>query len=197
MAGKKYLRNNAGTLAEEFSVDVSVGSADASKIPALNASGVLAASIVNSKATSAGAGDTGKLPSLDAAGRLDNSFMPVGIGADTQAIVASEILAAGAYVNIWSNAGAFNVRNADNSVSGKEAHGFVLAGVAASATATVYFESTNTAVTGQTPGTVFLGLVGAGTATAPSTAGSVVQRIGIATSATTVNFEPQSPVVLA
>ena len=80
MAGHKFLKNNAGTITEEFAVDVSAGTGDASKIPALNASGVLDASIVNSKTTSAGAADTGKLPALDAAGRLDSSFMPVEIG---------------------------------------------------------------------------------------------------------------------
>lgn len=101
MAVRKYLKNNAGTLTEEAAVNSSAGASDEGKIPALNASGVLAASIVNSVGTSAGAGDSGKLPSLDGSGKLDNSFMPVGIGADTAAIATSETLAAGDFVNIW------------------------------------------------------------------------------------------------
>ena len=76
--------------------------------------------------TSAGAGDDGKLVALDSAGKLDNSVMPVGIGADTAAITASEALAAGDLVNIWNSSG-FKVRKADATTPGKEAHGFVLA----------------------------------------------------------------------
>lgn len=148
--------------------------------------------------SSAGAADAGKIPGLDTAGRLDQSLMPVGIGADTQTVTASEALVAGDYVNIWDNVGAFAVRKADGSTAGKQAHGFVLAGVASGSPATVYFEGTNTQVTAQTPGTVFLSTTpGLGTATAPSGPGNVVQRIGVATSATTVNFEAQQPIVLA
>lgn len=198
MAGNKYLRSHptAPGLAQELAAnDTSAGVADAGKLVALNASGVLAASIVNSKTTSAGAGDSGKIPALDASGRIDTSMMPVGIGADTATITASEALAAGAFVNIWSNAGAFAVRNADATVVGKEAHGFVLSAVASGAAATVYFEGSNTAVTGMTPGVVYLATTaGTGTATAPSATGNVVQRIGFATSATVVNFQSENPI---
>lgn len=92
MAVKKYLKNNAGNAIEEAAVDSSAGAGDAGKIVALNASGVLDSTIVNSKTSSAGAGDSGKLPALDAAGLLDSSFMPVGVGADTAPITASEAL---------------------------------------------------------------------------------------------------------
>ena len=164
----KYLYNNAGTVTEKAAI-----------------------------ITSAGAGDSGKVIALDATGKLDTSFMPVGIGADTQVITASEALAAGDWVNVWNSTGA-KVRKADATVAGKEAHGFVLSAVSSSAAATVYFEGTNTAVTGQTPGVVFLSTTaGTGTTTAPSTSGNAVQRIGFATSATTVNFQSQPPVILA
>ena len=147
--------------------------------------------------TSAGAGDDGKFVSLDATGRLDGSVMPVGIGADTAAITTSEALAAGDYVNIWSSTGA-KARKADASTSGKEAHGFVLAAFISGAVATVYFEGTNTQVTGQTPGSVFLSATaGLGATTAPSTAGQTVQRVGFATSATSVNVQSQPPILLA
>ncbi len=196
MAVRKYLKNNAGTLTEEAAVNTSAGAGDEGKIPALGATGVLAASIVNSVGTSAGAGDSGKLPSLDGSGKLDNSFMPVGIGADSAAISTSETLAAGDFVNIWDSTGA-KVRKADATTSGKEAHGFVLAAFTHPTTATVYFEGTNTGVTGKTPGVQFL-LTTAGTSgsTAPSASGNVVQKVGVAVSATAINFEPQQSITL-
>jgi hypothetical protein len=194
---KKFLKNNAGTLAEEAALTTSAGAADADKIVALNASGVLDATIVNSVTASAGAGSSGKVAALDCTGRLDTSMMPVGIAPETKAITASEALAAGDWVNIHSSSGA-KVRKADATTSGKHAHGFVLAAVLNGASATVYFEGTNTAVSGQTPGDVFLQTTaGTGGATAPSSAGNVVQRLGTAVSATEVNFEPQQPIILA
>lgn len=198
MAGNKFLKNNAGTITEEASLQSSAGAGDAGKIPALNASGVLDSTIVNSVTASAGAGSSGKLPALDASGKLDSTFMPTGIGADTASITTSEALAAGDFVNIWNSTGA-KARKADASTSGKEAHGFVLSSVSSGASATVYFEGTNTAVSGQTPGVVFLSAstAGAATGTAPSTAGQVVQRIGFATSATSINFQCQEPILLA
>lgn len=148
--------------------------------------------------TSAGAGDAGKIPALDSSGKLDQSLMPVGVGADTQAIATSESLAAGDLVNVFNSSGA-KVRKADWSASGKQADGFVLAVFTHPTTATVYFEGTNTQVTGLTPGRQYGDPANPGrtTNTAPSTAGQVVQPIGAATSATTLNFESGTPVLLA
>ena len=169
MAVNKYIVNSAGTLTEQVAPAISAGAADAGKLPALNSSG-----------------------------KLDSTFMPSGVGADTDAIAASEALSAGAYVNVWNNSGVFNVRNADATVVGKEAHGYVLAAFASSATATVYFEGTNTQVTGQTAGRVYLSTTpGIGSATAPSGSGNVVQVIGYAVAATQVNFQANNPFVLA
>lgn len=221
-SSKKLIKNNAGTLTEEAALTTSAGAGDADRIPALNASGILDDSIINASATSAagkvvkmngsgivdpaiinakdtsaGAGDAGKVVQLDTAGRIDSSMMPVGIGADTATINASEALAAGDFVNVWNNSGA-KVRKADATVAGKEAHGFVLSAVSNGSPATVYFEGTNTSVTGQTPGPVFLSTTaGQAASAAPSASGNVVQRIGFATSATAVNFQSQLPVVLA
>lgn len=148
-------------------------------------------------AASAGAGDAGKIPQLDGTGRLDPTMMPVGLGADTASITTSEALAAGDYVNIHSSTGA-KARKADATTVGKEAHGFVLAAFASGAVATIYFESTNTQVTGQTPGVIYLSATaGLGTSVAPTTAGQTVQVIGYATSATTVNFNANDTVLLA
>lgn len=148
--------------------------------------------------TSAGAANAGDIVALDDTGRIDNSMMPVGIGADTAVIDASEGLAAGDWVNIWDDAGTAKVRKADATAAGKEVHGFVLAAVPNWNPATVYFEGTNTQVTGQTPGPVWLQTTaGAGGATAPSASGNLVQQVGVALSATSVNFERGMPVVLA
>jgi len=196
-SSKKFIRNNAGTLTEEAALLDSAGAGDANRVPALNAAGVLDPTFVNSTVSSAGAGDADKHPRLDGTGRLDSSVMPVGIGADTATIQASENLAAGDFVNIHNSSGA-RVRKADATAAGKEAHGFVLSAVTSGNNATVYFEGTNTQVSGQTPGTVFL-LTTAGTAgaTAPSGAGNVVQKLGVAVSASAINFERGEPIVLA
>lgn len=197
MAVRKYLKNNAGVITEETSINTSAGAGDEGKIPALNASGVLDSTIVNSTTSSAGAGDSGKLAALDAAGRLDESMMPVGIGADTSSIATSENLAAGDLVNIFNDGGTAKARKADATTAGKEAHGFVLDAVTSPANATVYFEGPNTSVTGLTPGVQYLTTTaGTSSTTAPSASGNIVQRVGFATSATNLNFQSNQPIVL-
>ena len=169
MAAKKFLRFVNNVLTEVFGVQASAGAANA-----------------------------GDIVALDDSGRIDNSMMPVGIGADTAAITASENLAAGDWVNVWDSAGSFRVRKADATTAGKEAHGFVLSAVTSGNPATVYFEGTNTQVSGQTPGPVYLQTTaGTGGPTAPSASGNLVQQVGVALSATSVNFERGTPVVLA
>jgi hypothetical protein len=148
--------------------------------------------------SSAGAANAGDVVALDDTGRIDTSMMPVGIGADTQEIATSESIAAGDFVNVWNDGGTPKVRKADASSAGKDAHGFVLEAASAGNPATVYFEGTNTQVTGQVAGIVYLQTVaGSGGNVVPSASGNVVQQIGIATSATTINFERGTPVVLA
>lgn len=165
----KYIKNNAGTLTE-----------------------------IEGKVVSAGAGDAGKIVALDATGKIDNSILPVGIGKDTQQISATENISPGGWINVFNNAGAFGVRKADGTTIGKECHGFILDAATTGNPVTVYFEGTNTQVTGQTPGVVFLSTTaGQGTANAPNASGNVVQRLGVATSATSVSFEAAQPIVLA
>jgi hypothetical protein len=144
---------------------------------------------VEAKISSAGAGDAGRIVALDAAGRIDNSMMPVGIGADTQVVEASENLAAGDLVNIHNSTGA-KARKADATTAGKEAHGFVLAAVTSGQPATVYFEGSNTQVTGLTPGPQYLSTTpGLSTHTPPSGSGNILQKVGVATDAAVLNFE--------
>lgn len=193
----KYMKQVAGGIDEERALVTSAGAGDADRIPALNASGVLDASIVNAITASAGAADAGKIPAFGASGKLDITMMPVGFGDDASVMVTSEALTAGDFVNVWNDAGA-KVRKADASVAGKHAMGFVLVGAGSGANATVYFEGTNTSVTGQTPGDVFLSTTaGLATSTAPTTAGNVVQSIGFAISPTAINFHATRPIRLA
>jgi hypothetical protein len=217
----KVIKQVAGTLTEIAALTTSAGAGDAQAIPALNASGILDDTIINSSATSsadkvvkmngsgiiapnilnatttsAGAGDVGKILQLDSSGRIDSTVLPIGIGADTATIVTSEALAAGDFINIWTSTGT-KVRKADATVSGKHAMGFVLSAFGSGASATVYFEGTNTAVTGQTGGDVFLSTTaGQAVATAPSASGNVVQPIGIAITAASINFQYNRPIVL-
>ena len=227
MATRTFLKQTAGVLTEERTVETSAGAGDASKIPNLNASGVLDATVVNSTTTSAGAGSSGKLAALngsgvldstivnstvtsagagssaklvalDGSGKLDSTVLPVGVGADTASINATENLAAGDFVNVHNSSGP-KVRKADAS-NGRPAHGFVLSAVTSGNPATVYFEGQNTGVTGKTPGAIqFLSAstAGASTETAPTTAGQIVQQLGTAGSATMIIFEAEQPITLA
>jgi hypothetical protein len=153
---------------------------------------------VSGQATSAGVGDAGKIVQLDGTGKLDVSLLPTGIGADTSVIQTSEALSAGDVVNVHDVAGAFRVRKADATSSGKEAHGFVLAAFGSGLPATVYFEGSNTQVSALTPGVRYLSTTpGSTTSTPPSAAGNVVQVVGLAVAATVLNFDRGTPIVLA
>lgn len=169
MAGNKYLKHSNGRTVEEASIQ-----------------------------SSAGAGDAGKIPALDTAGRLDNSMMPVGIGADTSTVVAGENLSAGDLVNIYDNSGTPTARKADATTSGKEACGFVLTAVTSGNNASVYHEGSITGLSGLTAGRYYLSTTAGGvTATPPSAAGNVVQFVGIATSSSTISFEATDGIILA
>jgi hypothetical protein len=156
----KYITNNAGNLEEATPVT-----------------------------TSAGAADGAKIVQLDAGGKLDITLFPTGIGADAVTILASEAIAAGAWVNVYNNAGTANVRNAIASGPGFKAFGYVKSAVASGASATVFFDDVNDSLSGLTPGEQYLSstVPGAGTATAPSASGKIVQKLGVATSTTSVH----------
>lgn len=144
-------------------------------------------------------GGTEVIVATNSSGQIDISVMPTGIGPDIAVIVASEALSSGNLVNIYSNAGTANCRKADGSTTGKVAHGFVLASVTSGGNASVYLSGLNTAVTGLTPGPQFLSdaTPGASVAAAPTTSGHTVQKVGIAVSATALQFDPGEPITLA
>lgn len=146
--------------------------------------------------TSAGAGDSGKIPSLDTSGKFSTTFMPTGYGADTLSLVAGETLAAGDLIYVDAAGQAFK---ADADSSAKAAVGFVLAGVTAAASGTVYFGSgIIPGLTGLTAGSLYYlsSTAGGVTTTAPTGTGKIQQPIGRALSATQLYFEPQSAILL-
>jgi hypothetical protein len=114
---------------------------------------------------------------------------------------ASENLSAGDLVSFWNDTGTVKVRQSDaDDGQGGEAHGYVLAAVTSGNNATVYTQW-GTVVTDQSGLTlgapVYLSATaGQATSTAPSTTGQVLQRVGIALSATTYLFTPYQEVEL-
>ncbi|AVS68121.1 hypothetical protein C8245_22860 [Paracidovorax avenae] len=151
---------------------------------------------------SAGAADAGKLVATGSDGRLDPTVLPVGIGANTTIAPASEAIGAGKFVNFHTNAGALNMRLADNS-NGRQANGYVKDAVASGASGTAYpLDTTNAALTGLTPGaTYWLGTAG-GVIAAPldgtdtANASKVCQELGTAKSATELVTDDLGYVIL-
>jgi hypothetical protein len=190
----KYLVNSSGAPAESNTVQTSAGASSADKVPSLNASGFLDSSIVNSKATSSGAADAGKLVALDSAGLISSTMVPA-IG-DSAAFTTSEVIGAGALVNLHNSTGT-KARNADAS-NGREAHGYAPTGAGSGASCTVFLDGLNTVLSGRTPGaTQYLAATPGGiTETAPATAGQIVQRVGVALSATSARIRPYRPFTL-
>jgi hypothetical protein len=144
--------------------------------------------------TSAGASSSGEIPALDAVGRLDVSMMPVGFGSDAITATAGEALTAGDMVYI---SGTGTILKADATTIAKQARGYIITSVANAASATVYFDDTNTALTGLTPGaTYFLSNTPGGVTTTPTTTtGQICQEVGFAASATTLRVNIQEPVI--
>lgn len=149
-------------------------------------------------ATTGGGGSANQIPALDASGLLASSMMPAGLGLDTVSLVTSAAISAGTLVNIYNVTGTPTVRPADNTTTGSEANAFSLSAVSSGATGTFFLSGNITGLTGLTSGAImFLGTVGALTATAPSTAGNIVQIVGKALGTTSVAFNPQQYTVLA
>jgi hypothetical protein len=111
-------------------------------------------------------------------------------------LVAGAILTAAQIVNIFSSAGAAKVRPADIADDSKTADGFVLAGVASGAVATVYGRgATITGLAGLTAGaTYWLAASGGITATVPASGWR--QAVGKALSATALHFDPDQGTLL-
>jgi hypothetical protein len=149
---------------------------------------------------STGAADSDKIIKLDEAGKLSNTVMPVGVVADTEAVLASESLTTGDLVQIWDDGGTPKVRRADATAINKfSTVGFVLNNFALGETALVYFDGRITGLTGLTIGERYYTSETPGqiTLTAPTTNEALVQAIGRALTATSLTFEKSVGIVLA
>ena len=147
---------------------------------------------------SLGSASAGQAAVLNSAGVLDTSLYGPGVGQTTAVLLTSELINAGAFVNIWNNAGVANVRNASAASISTKAVGYVLQSYAFSVNATVYFTGINSSVSNATPGNVWLGTtLGSISSTVPSGAGVLSQPLGIATSSTNVLVNISDPIIMA
>jgi hypothetical protein len=139
------------------------------------------------------------IPALDGTGKLPVDMLPVGTGAAAYVLPASQALAAGDLVNIWNDDGVAKVRKADNGALATRAHGFVTAAVNNGANATIYTDWTLTKSALTAGANYFLGTAGNTilAAALPTAANAIIQVIGFAVNATTIDIEIADPVVLA
>lgn len=143
------------------------------------------------------AGQAGDIPALDSTGRLDQSLLPVGIGADTYTANAFENLTAGAFVYVRSDG---TVANASANSGGNSAIGFVLTPATTGNPAVVYFEGQNNVLTGLTVGARYYlsDATAGGAITTPVVGtGKLHQFLGRAISATSISFEADDYIVRA
>lgn len=196
MAAQKFIAWVSNRFQQVTSKVTSAGSADEGSIPALNASGILDDTLVNTT-TTGGVPNAGKRVQLNASGVLDETMFPSGMGDETEVFVGSEALSAGDCVNKWNDSGTVKVRKAD--ANGKPADGYVKVSTATGANVTIYSDGLNDAVTGLTVGTVYLSSTPGGYSSTPpaDASGLVLQELGFANSATAVKFVRGIPITLA
>lgn len=154
---------------------------------------------VTPKTVSAGAADAGKLFVPGPSGQWDESLLPSADGA--RAIMASETLSAGDFVNVFADGGVPKLRRADASGIATRAHGFVKTGAAEGETVKFYESGLASGFSGLNIGaTYFLSdtAPGEAAATVPAATGHIAQVVGVAMSATEIQVDiSEQPVVRA
>jgi len=146
--------------------------------------------------SSAGAADSGKIIKLDSSGKIDLTLLPNGIGEDAVEIVTFEDVSAGDFVNIFLDGGVAKVRKSDSS-NLRDANGFVLDSVTAPAAVKVFFEGTNSQLSGLTIGArYYLDETGNVTDTPKTATGELHQYLGKAFSATELTTEKDDCIVI-
>ncbi|MFA5263057.1 MAG: hypothetical protein WC378_04475 [Opitutaceae bacterium] len=196
----RFLTYIAGVKKWVLALVTSAGAADAGKIVATDETGRLNETLMPGGApiaTSAGAADAGKIIKTGATGRVHVSMMPVGVAPDCKVAIASEALSASSLVNFWNDAGTEKMRKAD-AATGKPANGWVEAAVAQGVQGTAFFEGVISGKAGLAIGPLYLSDTQPGEvmSTPPTTAGHIIQQIGIAVSATEINYECQQAIVI-
>jgi hypothetical protein len=113
-------------------------------------------------------------------------------GSGFPSLLASETLAAGDFVNIFSG----GVRKASSTDTTKQAHGFVTASYSSTNPVVVFYSGLLTGTSGLTAGTkYFLSASGTGSPTAPTLTGQLSQELGVAISTTALLFEPGPAII--
>jgi hypothetical protein len=164
------------------------------KYIAINSNGIPEEVISNQ--TSAGAGDAGKIVALNALGEIDNSMLP---NVEALSVILAEDVISGNMINLFDDAGTLKARKADGSTNKYYVDGFVKVSGTAGASIIVYGEGV-VPKTGLTPGArYFLSTTTPGdiVTSVTTTAGTALQYVGKATSATTLLFEKDEPVIRA
>jgi hypothetical protein len=146
--------------------------------------------------SSAGASDSGKIIKLDSNGKIDLTLLPNGIGEDAVEIVTFEDLSAGDFVNIFLDGGVAKVRKAD-ATNSRDANGFVLESKNEPTPVKVFFEGTNSQLSGLTIGArYYLDATGGVTLTPKTSTGELHQYLGKAFSATELTTEKDDCIVI-
>lgn len=117
----------------------------------------------------------------------------------TMTMTAGEALSVGNLVNIYTDTGVAKMRKANATDATKPCHGFVLSSIPLNGSGTFYAGGQiNGGVGGLSPGAVYYLSTAAGGATTapPSSAGNIVQEVGIALSATNLLVAPKMAVQL-
>lgn len=130
---------------------------------------------------------------------VDASYIAAKINRDGKGtlLTASEALSAGNLVNVWNDSGTIKIRKADS--NGPYAvDGYILQAIASGDKGYFYVDGINDAVSGLTLGNQFLSATaGATTTTAPTTAGNIVQSVGIALTSSSLLFQRGLPILLS
>jgi hypothetical protein len=122
----------------------------------------------------------GLIVSTDGTVALKPEYLPGGSASNIRLLTVSEDIFAGAFVNIFSDNNEAKIRLANSAFVGFSADGFVIENLLTDDVAAVYIEGNNPAVTGAPLEEVFLDAVpGKFTNTPPSTAGHIVQSLGV------------------
>jgi len=113
-------------------------------------------------------------------------------GSGFPSLLASETLAAGDFVNIFSG----GVRKASSTDTAKQSHGFVTASYSSTNPVVVFYSGLLTGTSGLTAGTrYFLSASGTESPTPPILTGQLSQELGVAISTTALLFQPGPAII--
>ena len=113
-------------------------------------------------------------------------------GSGFPSLLASETLAAGDFVNIFSG----GVRKASSDNTARQAHGFVTTAYSATNAVVVFYSGLLTGISGLTAGTrYFLSASGTESPNAPTLTGQLSQELGVAISTTALLFQPGPAII--